>query len=220
VFSEADDVPGLIADRYGDTIVFQLTSAGAEHWRTTIVDALAALPGVRTVFERSDADVRDREALEPRVGLAHGAAPSPDLVAHERRWRYTVDVEGGHKTGFYLDQRDARRAIESLAAGRRMLNVFAYTGAFSVVAAACGATDVLSIDSSGPALALARRNGELNGIDVGELQQADAFNRAAWLARSRPHLRPDRTRPSPPGQLGGGSWTRLLAPTRTSTCSP
>ncbi len=175
VFSEADDVPGLIADRYGDTIVTQLTTAGAEHWRDTITSALAALPGVRCVFERSDADVREREGLEPRLGLVRGEPPSPDLVVRERRWRFGVDVAAGHKTGFYLDQRNARRAIESLSAGRRVLNVFAYTGAFSVIAASCGATSVLSIDSSGPALAQAVRNAELNDTDAGELLEADAF---------------------------------------------
>jgi 23S rRNA (cytosine1962-C5)-methyltransferase len=175
VFSEADDVPGLIADRYGDTVVCQLTTAGAEHWREDIFDALAALPGVRTVFERSDADVREREGLGPRVGLVRGDEPPAGLVANERGWQYAVDVAGGHKTGFYLDQRNARRAIESLADGRRVLNVFSYTGAFSVVAASCGASTILNIDSSGPALAIARRNAELNGVDVGELQEADAF---------------------------------------------
>jgi 23S rRNA (cytosine1962-C5)-methyltransferase len=130
---------------------------------------------VRTVFERSDADVRAREGLESRVGLLRGDAPRTDLVANERGWQYAVDVDGGHKTGFYLDQRNARRALEHLAADRSVLNVFSYTGAFSVIAAACGATSITSIDSSGPALATARRNAELNAVDIGELVEADAF---------------------------------------------
>ncbi|MFN8024138.1 MAG: class I SAM-dependent rRNA methyltransferase [Acidimicrobiales bacterium] len=175
VFSEADGVPGVIADRYGDTIVVQLTTAGADAWREVVADALFSLPGVRSVYERSDADVREREGLEPRVGLLRGGEPDPDLVAHEGSWRFVVDVAGGHKTGFYLDQRDARAAIARLAPGRRVLNVFSYTGAFSVVAAGVGAASVLSIDSSGPALDVARRNGEVNGLDVGELMEADAF---------------------------------------------
>ena len=175
VFSEADGVPGLIADRYGDTIVCQLTTASADAWREVIADALFALPGVACVYERSDADVREREGLGPRIGLLRGAAPSPDLVANEFGFRFAAEVEGGHKTGFYLDQRDARAAVATGAAGRRVLNVFSYTGAFSVIAAARGAASLLSIDSSGPALAVAVRNGALNGVDVGELMEADAF---------------------------------------------
>ncbi len=175
VFSEADGVPGLIADRYGDTVVCQFTTAGAEAWKPVLADALAALPGVASVYERSDADVREREGLDARVGLLRGAEPSPALVAHEGGYRFAVDVAGGHKTGFYLDQRNARAAIATIAAGRSVLNVFAYTGAFSVIAAANGATRITSIDSSGPALATAAHNGELNKVDVGELSEADAF---------------------------------------------
>lgn len=175
VFSEADEVPGLTADRYGDTIVCQLTTAGADAWREVIADALIALPGVRSVYERSDADVRNREGLEPRVGLLRGDEPDPALVAHEGPWRFAVDVTGGHKTGFYLDQRLARATIAGLAAGRRVLNVFSYTGAFSVMAAATGAESVLSIDSSGPALEVATRNAALNAVDIGEQMEADAF---------------------------------------------
>ncbi|HQZ37380.1 MAG TPA: class I SAM-dependent methyltransferase, partial [Ilumatobacteraceae bacterium] len=94
---------------------------------------------------------------------------------HERGHQFAVEVEGGHKTGFYLDQRDARGAVGGWASGRRVLNVFSYTGAFSVITAAAGASSLLSIDSSGPALAVAARNGALNGVDVGELMEADAF---------------------------------------------
>jgi 23S rRNA (cytosine1962-C5)-methyltransferase len=175
VFSEADGVPGLVADRYGDTIICQLTTAGADLRREVIADALSSLPGVTTVFERSDADIREREALQPRVGLLRGAEPAPELLVHEGRWQYATDVANGHKTGFYLDQRDARSAIGGLADGTRFLNVFSYTGAFSVIAAGSGAASVTSLDSSGPALAAATRNGELNGVDIGELIEADAF---------------------------------------------
>jgi 23S rRNA (cytosine1962-C5)-methyltransferase len=175
VFSEADGVPGLIADRYGDTIVCQLTTAGADARRNELADALAALPGVACVFERSDAEVREREDLPVRIGPMRGTAPAVGLVAHEQRFRFAVDVQGGHKTGFYLDQRNARRAVATLSHGRSVLNVFSYTGAFSVIAAATGATAITSIDSSGPALATALRNAELNAVDIGELMEADAF---------------------------------------------
>lgn len=175
VFSEADGVPGLIADQYGDIIVCQLTTAGAEAWRDVLADALFALPGVVCVYERSDADVREREGLGARVGLLRGSAPSPALVANESGFRFAVAVEGGHKTGFYLDQRDGRDAVAQWASGRRVLNVFSYTGAFSVIAAARGASSLLSIDSSGPALEVAARNAVLNDVDIGELSETDAF---------------------------------------------
>jgi 23S rRNA (cytosine1962-C5)-methyltransferase len=175
VFSEADGIPGLIADRYGDTVVCQFTTAGADRWRDVIADALFALDGVRSVYERSDADVRQREGLEPVVGRLRGDEPPGDIIIHEGRWRFAIDVANGHKTGFYLDQRNARGEIELLAASARVLNVFSYTGAFSVIAAGSGAASVLSIDSSGPALATAQQNAVLNGVDVGELMEADAF---------------------------------------------
>ena len=175
VFSEADGVPGLVADRYGDTVVCQFTSAGADAWREVIADAIASLPGVASVYERSDADVREREGLAPRVGLLRGNAPDPSLLAHEQGLQFAVDVADGHKTGFYLDQRNARAAIAAIAADKRVLNVFSYTGAFSVIAATRGAASVTSIDSSGPALATAARNAQLNGVDLGEVIEGDAF---------------------------------------------
>jgi 23S rRNA (cytosine1962-C5)-methyltransferase len=176
LFSEADDLPGVTADRYGDTVVCQFTSVGADAWRDDIADALTALAGVRCVYERSDADVREREGLAPRVGVMRGDAPDPQLLAHEDGHRFAVDVAGGHKTGFYLDQRTARRLIPQWAAGRRVLNVFSYTGAFSVIAAATGAAGVTSIDSSAAALQVAMRNADLNGVDGGELIEGDAFH--------------------------------------------
>ena len=175
VFSEADGVPGLIADLYGDTVVCQLTTAGAEAWREVLADALLGLPGVSSVFERSDAEVRSREGLGARTGPMAGQAPTEALVVHEAGFRYAVDITGGHKTGFYLDQRGGRSAVAHWAGGRKVLNVFGYTGAFSVIAARCGAESIETIDSSGPALAMAAHNAELNGVDIGELVEADAF---------------------------------------------
>ena len=175
VFSEADGVPGLIADRYGDTVVCQLTTAGAEKWRDVIADALSALPGIARVYERSDAEVREREGLAASVGVLRGDAPPTELLAHERGLQFAVDVVGGHKTGFYLDQRDGRAAVAQWARARSVLNVFSYTGAFSVIAAKSGAASIMSIDSSGPALATAQRNAQLNSVDVGEVLEADAF---------------------------------------------
>ncbi len=175
VFSEADGLPGIIADRYGDDVVVQLGSAGGDLWRDVVADALFALPGVRCVYERSDVDSRQRENLGPRVGLLRGRQPDAETVIDERGHRFAVGFSEGQKTGFYLDQRHARAAVAEVAAGRRVLNAFSYTGAFSVIAAASGASSVTSLDSSGPALVGARRNAELNGVDVGEQIEGDAF---------------------------------------------
>ncbi len=175
VYSEADELPGVVADRYGEVVVVQLTTAGAERWREPLADAIAALPGVRCVYERSDADVRQREGLAARTGVLRGALGDRELTIVEHGLRYAVDVAGGHKTGFYLDQRDARWLVGVLAADRHVLNVFGYTGSMSVAAAAGGARSVCTIDSSGPALDGARRNAALNGVDGGELIEADAF---------------------------------------------
>ncbi len=185
VFSEADGVPGVIADRYADTVVVQLTTAGADRWRDVIADTLAALPGIARVVERSDTDARRREGLVERTGPLRGDDPPPQLVVGEGPWRFAVDVTTGHKTGFYLDQRPARAALASLSPGRSVLNVFGYTGAFTVVASTSGATAVTTIESSGPALALARRNAELNGVDAGELVEADAFSELRRLRDRR-----------------------------------
>ncbi len=157
VHGEADGLPGVIADRYGDVVVVQLLSAGAEFWRATIVEALAGLPGIACVYERSDAEVRHLEGLPPREGVAAGTLP-PEVLLREDGLQYRVDPVAGQKTGFFLDQRDNRRLIRDVAAGRRVLNVFCYTGGFTLAALAGGATQVVSMDSSADALALGAEN--------------------------------------------------------------
>jgi len=131
VHGESDQLPGVIADRYGDTIVVQLLSAGADTWREAIADALVAATGARCVYERSDAEVRLLEGLSPRVGVLRGTLPEiVDIV--EAGIRYRVDVVGGQKTGFYLDQRDNRAIVGAHARGRRVMNAFCYTGGFTL----------------------------------------------------------------------------------------
>lgn len=177
VHGESDGLPGVVADRYGDTIVVQLTSAGAEAWRGAIVDALLAATGASTAVERSDADVRTLEGLAPRVGVVAGALAGPvgileDGIVHR------VDVLGGQKTGFYLDQRDNRRRVRALARGRAVLNAFCYTGGFTLAALAGGARETVSIDSSADALSLARSNLAANpGLAGGAAswREADVF---------------------------------------------
>jgi 23S rRNA (cytosine1962-C5)-methyltransferase len=179
VHGEADGLPGVIADRYGDTVVLQLGSAGADKWRRAIVAALAQATGCARIFERSDMDVRALEDLPPATGPLLGEAPDGPLTITENGVSYRVDVVQGHKTGFYLDQRENRRYLGELSAGRDVLNCFCYTGGFSLQALKGGANSVLSIDSSGEALDLAKQNAALNGWgDEGraEWREADVFS--------------------------------------------
>ena len=172
IHGESDGLPGVIADRYADIAVVQLTSAGAEKWRSAIVGALLRLPGIQRVYERSDSEVRRLEGLKPVAGWCEGSG-STEVEIVESGVRYGVDVAQGHKTGFYLDQRDNRALLGRLAGGRKVLNCFCYTGGFSLQALAGGADSVLSIDSSAPALTLARANLARNpALDAG---------RAEWL---------------------------------------
>jgi 23S rRNA (cytosine1962-C5)-methyltransferase len=157
VNGESDWLPGVVADRYGNVVVMQLSSAGAERWRDSIAGALLATTGARCVYERSDADVRSLEGLGPRCGPVSGILPRA-VTLFESGITYGVDVVRGQKTGFYLDQRDNRARVGALARGRRVLNAFCYTGGFSLAALAAGAASVVSIDSSDDALALAHDN--------------------------------------------------------------
>ena len=186
IHGESDGLPGVIADRYGETVVLQLNSAGAEKWREALVAALLQATGCARVFERSDSDVRGLEGLEARTGALFGGEPD-QIVIGEHGIRLEVDIRGGHKTGFYLDQRENRRLVRALAAGRSVLNCFCYTGGFSLQALAGGAASALSIDSSGPALAGARRNLALNPqLDAAraEWRDADVFEELRALKKA------------------------------------
>ncbi|HJW26846.1 MAG TPA: class I SAM-dependent methyltransferase [Rhodocyclaceae bacterium] len=178
IHAESDGLPGVIADRYGDTVVVQLTSAGADKWRSAIVGALVKATGCARVYERSDSEVRGLEGLEPVTGWVHGEPPGEALTIMENGVRLGVDILGGHKTGFYLDQRDNRLLLGQLSGGKSVLNCFCYSGGFSLQALAGGAESVLSIDSSGPALDQARANLALNPqlpADKAEWLEADVF---------------------------------------------
>ena len=177
VHGESDGLPGVIADRYGEVVVLQLLAAGAERWRAEISDAVRELTDCACVYERSDADVRELEGLPVRSGALYGALPAAGVQMREHDLAYGVDVAGGHKTGFYLDQRDNRRRIGELSQGREVLNCFCYTGGFTLNALAGGAKSVLSVDSSAGALAQARDNLARNDLDAAraEWQEADVF---------------------------------------------
>jgi 23S rRNA (cytosine1962-C5)-methyltransferase len=152
IHGEADGLPGVVCDRYGDVAVLQISSVGAERWRDAIADAVIAATGCSGLFERSDLEVRNIEGLQARAGALRGR-PAETVTIAEHGIQYRVDIAHGQKTGFYLDQRANRDRIRALAAGRDVLNAFCYTGGFSLNALAGGARSVLSVDTSGAARA-------------------------------------------------------------------
>jgi len=168
IHAENDGLPGVIVDRYGGFLVVQFLSAAAERWKSTLTPLLGRLEGVEGVYERSDADVREKEHLPASVGLLSGIEPQEKIAIREGRWQFLVDVRAGHKTGFYLDQRDNRRILHDLVSsfthGGSILNVFSYTGAFAVAAYSAGAVSVLNVDSSQAVLGSIREQLSLNGL--------------------------------------------------------
>jgi 23S rRNA (cytosine1962-C5)-methyltransferase len=177
VHGESDGLPGLVVDRYADVLVAQFLSAGAERWREPILDALAESTGCEAIYERSDAEVRTMEGLASRSGFARGNRDARRCPIIEYGLNFHVDVEAGQKTGFFLDQRENRQRVRSLAASREVLDCFAYTGGFSIAALAGGAKRVLALESSAPALEVARENLAANPLDAARLEfaQADVF---------------------------------------------
>ena len=179
VNAEADGLPGLVVDRYGDHLVMQCLTLGIDRRKGMLANRLVELLQPAGILERSDADVRGKEGLKQVVEMRHGQAPPPEMTIYENGHAFLVDVWRGHKTGFYLDQRDNRAAAaqSALLAGKEVLNVFAYTGAFGVYAAAAGAGRIVQVDSSHPALEVAERNMALNHFarPDDELIAGDAF---------------------------------------------
>jgi len=175
VHGESDGLPGVVADRYGDTVVLQRSSTGADRWRAEIADALLEASGAGRIWERSDADVRQLEGLAPVTAALRGAREPTRITVTENGLKFGVDLEHGHKTGFYLDQRDNRRRVRELARGREVLDGFCYSGGFALNAAAGGAKSVTAVDSSAEALALARGNAEMNGLAQAEWLEGDVF---------------------------------------------
>ncbi|MBB3194471.1 class I SAM-dependent rRNA methyltransferase [Roseateles terrae] len=176
IHGEADGLPGLIVDRYGSTLCAQFLSAGTEKWKGVIADLLLAATGLTRLYERSDSGVRTLEGLEPVTGWLRGDGDTA-VVISEHEWKLSLDVAEGHKTGYYLDQRDNRKKFADLVRHygcQSVLNCYSYTGGFSVAALAGGATEVVSVDSSGPALARATAHVELNGFDPAHHTALDA----------------------------------------------
>lgn len=184
VNAEADGLPGLVVDRYADVLVMQVLSAGAERWRDVWIEALRS-EGL-SLYERSDVDVRTKEGLPTRKGLVWGPEPAEGVQIVEGREHpmlFRVDVRAGHKTGFYLDQRDNRLLAQRLCVGD-VLNCFAYTGGFSVAALSGSAAHVTQVESSGAALQQADAHLALNGLEAARWEsiEGDVF---AVLRRMR-----------------------------------
>ena len=176
IHGESDGLPGLVVDRYGDTLVAQFSSCGTEKWKTVIVDALLAQTGLTRLYERSDASVRTLEGLPEATGWLAGSGDT-GIVITEHDWKLSLDVAEGHKTGFYLDQRDSRHKFAAYARRlqfKQVLNCYCYTGGFTVAALAGSAAHVTSIDSSGPAIERAKANVALNGFDASRTTMLDA----------------------------------------------
>ena len=180
---ENDGLPGLIVDRYADVLVAQFLAAGVERWRDVILDALTEMSGCEAIFERSDAEVRKLEGLEPRVGFARGNRNATRCPIIEHGLNFRVDVEQGQKTGFFLDQRENRQRVRALAAGREVLDGFSYTGGFAISALAGGAKRVTAVESSAPALEVAKENLAANPLDASRVEfvQADVFSKLREL---------------------------------------
>ncbi len=178
IHAESDGLPGLVVDRYGEVLVMQSLTAGSEAWKDTLAGILREETGVAAIYERSDADVRNLEGLPPITGWLHGHSDASMFPIFENGLKFSVDVACGHKTGFYLDQRDNRLRLRHLARARDVLDCFCFSGGFSVNALAGGARSVLAVDASPEALTLARENAALNGLDDGRLDTlaGDAFH--------------------------------------------
>jgi 23S rRNA (cytosine1962-C5)-methyltransferase len=176
VNAESDGLPGLIVDRYGNTLVLQFLSAGAERWRQIFVDLLMKLTNFEHIYERSDVEVRGLEGLSSRVGPLRGVPPD-QIFIEENNLRFAVDIFEGHKTGFYLDQRYNREIVQNLSKEMDVLDCFSYSGGFSVSALAGGAKSITTVDSSKKALDLLRENLKINALsdERVELIEADVF---------------------------------------------
>ncbi len=188
VNAESDGLPGLIVDRYGDWLIVQALTLGIEVVKPIITQQLNALLQPRGIYERSDVDVREKEGLTQTRGVLSGAEPPDRVEINENGLRFAVDVKRGHKTGFYLDQRENRQKIQAYAVNAEVLNLFSYTGGFAVAALHAGAKSVVSVDSSADVLQLAQENLRLNDLPVndGDFVAADVF---AYLRKLRAEKR-------------------------------
>ena len=165
VHGESDGLPGLILDKYTDVLVVQFLTSGIEHWKTELVNLIMEFTNASSLYERSDVDVRQLEGLESADGLLSGKRLTNSVEISEHGVNYLVDIVKGHKTGFYLDQRDNRLLARCIATGRKILDCFSYTGGFAINCSIGEAKSVRSVESSGDCIANAQKNLEINQID-------------------------------------------------------
>lgn len=176
IHAESDQIPGFIVDQYSDVLVIQILSSGSEYYREVLMDSLRKVTRINNIYERSDLDVRKLEGLKERSGTVSGIIPQ-EILINEGGYQFIVDLQNSQKTGFYLDQRINRRVVAGYCKNKDILNVFSFTGGFSIYAAGSNAKKIVSLDSSKEALDLAKRNHTLNGFlnDDHEWIEGDAF---------------------------------------------
>ena len=170
VNAESDGLPGIIIDHYGEFLVCQFLTTGADYWKHDIVEQLSQLLPATGIYERSDVDIRQKEGLETETGLLAGEPPTDVIEIRENDCRFYVDIKRGHKTGFYLDQRENRTALTEFAHDAEVLNCFSYTGGFGIYALKAGVRKVTNIDSSATSLDLAKCNAKLNQLDTSRIE--------------------------------------------------
>lgn len=173
VNAENDGLPGLIVDRYDNFIVCQFLSSGAEFFKETFVEILKDIFKPVGIYNRSDSEIREKEGLKPEKGLLSGKVPDELTEVVENNLKFLVNIKDGHKTGFYLDQRDNRKLVTEFSKGKIVLNCFSYTGGFSVYALASGAERVTQVETSSSAIELSNKNIELNGLKLSSIENKD-----------------------------------------------
>jgi len=166
IYAESDGIPGLIVDKYNEVLVLQSLTAGSEYWKDTFADILLEETGINTIYERSDADVRELEGLTPKVGVLRGTLSTTLITIQEFGLKFNVNFATGHKTGFYFDQRVNRLRVRELSKDKDVLDCFCYSGGFTINALAGGANSVLSVDSSADALELCKENIVINDLPL------------------------------------------------------
>ncbi len=166
IYAESDGIPGLIVDKYNEVLVLQSLTAGSEYWKDTFADILLEETGINTIYERSDADVRELEGLTPKVGVLRGTLSTTLITIQEFGLKFNVNFATGHKTGFYFDQRVNRLRVRELSKDKDVLDCFCYSGGFTINALAGGANSVLSVDSSADALEFCKENIVINDLPL------------------------------------------------------